>query len=73
MCRYVYDLAHIKFHIRSVSGSLVIVIEPDIKEHFWRATKLLFYILQRNYMYKICIFFKGLLPYIISESCNKWH
>jgi hypothetical protein len=46
MCRYVYDLSHTRFHSRSFSGSLVIVIEPDIKAHFCTATMLLFHILQ---------------------------
>jgi hypothetical protein len=54
---------HVKFHVPSLNGSLVVTVGLNTKEIFRAA--ILFYILQSDVIKKSCIFFSDPFSYII--------
>lgn len=48
------------------NGSLIIYVKMKGKENFHAYTMSLFYILQKHYLHRSCIFFNDLLQCIIS-------
>jgi hypothetical protein len=63
----------ISFQMSSYTGSFIISVKLNGKENIHMAKMLVFYILQKNYLNKNCMFFNDLLPYIISGPYGKWH
>jgi hypothetical protein len=65
-------LLHTKFHMPSSNGSLVIVVKLKAKENVRTAAMLLFYSLQKIYLYKNCMFRNYLLAKPSSVPYIKW-
>jgi hypothetical protein len=60
-----------KFHMPSSNSSLITATKPKAKYRFCTVIVLFFYIIQKNYLNKCCVFFEDLLPYKISEPYIK--
>jgi hypothetical protein len=53
----------VKFHIRSLNGSLIVTVRPSTNESLRAAS--LFYIKKSDVIKKNCIFFSYPFPYIV--------
>jgi len=55
----------IKLYIPRSNSSLITALTPTVKENFRKAAMLLFYILQKRFFNKSCVFFEHVLPCLI--------